>query len=398
MDFASTLVTTSDIQRQTKELCSINLLGPYNQEHLPAELKKEQESYERQMLYLLGQAAHLHQTKGQQLNESILRWQAATYFHHPSDLVGDPEWENYYPAIVLADKPFQSFTEAVAAEEPDQRFLTTQLLSGNLPKKRRERLLHRAQSLVCSLDPRDTDFFNEATLSECLQQENLATNKEINSTLGRKSYTPVTKADRREALARQWEERNARLTLRWKFDSGQWDAFELEAVQAFTYEVMHAITTAAPGYVGPEFLVACWDVLREAEERDFIDNYYLDPREEYTWKGLADFAKALHESDTDAMHYDYQEGKYTAQQWMRNIGLSTIYGDQADWWEELTDLVAENNSIGRSEYLLATTNRSPREEVELYRVLCTDRLRDSNISSLVKGKYSQQIKEVLNNA
>ena len=399
MDIASSLVTASDIQRQTKELCRINPPGHYNPEHLPAELKKEQESLERQMLYHLGQAMQLYQTKGNQLNDSVLRWYETAYYHHPSDLIGDAEWQNFYPAIILVDRPYRTFAEAVATSEEDQRYLTTQLLRGTMTKKQQERLLHQAQKLVCTLDPRDKDFFSEETLKECLERERLATNKDINRLLNRKDYTPVTKADKRDALAQKWEGRNEELKVRWRFEKGEWDGFELEAVESFTYEVLCAVAELPLGYCRQEFEVAIWEVLRTAEEGEGLDDYYLDPREEDTWLGLADFAAALGHVDTDAMHYDYQSGKYTAQQWVKAVGLPSLYGGQADWWTELPDLQAEESHGGyRFETLLAKSNRSPREEVKLFKGLFADRLRSSAISSLVRGKYGQRIKEVLSHA
>ena len=399
MDIASSLVTASDIQRQTKELCRINPPGHYNPEHLPAELKKEQESLERQMLYHLGQAMQLYQTKGNQLNDSVLRWYETAYYHHPSDLIGDAEWQNFYPAIILVDRPYRTFAEAVAASEEDQRYLTTQLLRGTMTKKQQERLLHQAQKLVCTMDPRDKDFFSEETLKECLERERLATNKDINRLLNRKDYTPVTKADKRDALAQKWEARNEELKVRWRFEKGEWDGFELEAVESFTYEVLCAVAELPLGYCKQEFEVAIWEVLRTAEEGEGLDDYYLDPREEDTWLGLADFAAALGQVDTDAMHYDYQSRKYTAQQWVKAVGLPSLYGGQADWWAELPDLkIEENQGSYGFETLLTKSNRSPREEVKLFKGLFADRLRSSAISSLVRGKYGQRIKEVLSHA
>lgn len=399
MDIASSLVTASDIQQQTKELCRINPPGPYNPDHLPAELKKEQESLERQMLYHLGQAMQLHQNKGQRLSESVLRWHETAYYHHPSDLIGDAEWQNFYPAIILADRPYRTFAEAVAAPEEDQRYLTTQLLRGTMTKKQEKRLLHQAQKLVCTLDPRDKDFFSEETLKVCLERERLATNKDINQLLNRKDYTPVTKTDKRDALAQKWEVRNEELQLRWRLERGEWEGFEREAVESFTYEVLRAISEAALGYCKPEFDFAIWNVLHIADKHGGLNDYYLDPREEDTWLGLEEFAAALSRADTDAMHSDYQSGKYTAQQWVKTVGMPSLYGGQADWWAELPDLKTEENqgSFG-FETLLTKSNRSPREEVKLFKCLFTDRLRGLEISKLVKGKYGQRIKEVLSHA
>lgn len=399
MDITSSLVTNSDLQSQIKELCTIKLPGPLNPEHLPTELKKEQESLERQMLYHLCQAAQLYQTKGQQLNDSFLRWYETTYYHHPSELIGDPDWQNYYPAIVLEDRPYRTFSEAVAAPEANQRYLTTQLIHGTMGKKQQDRLLHQAKKLVCTLDPRDKDFFSEATLSECLESEGLGTNKDINKTLGRKHYTPVTKSDKRNALAMVWEKRNEALMQRWEFGRENWDGFELEAVKAFTNLALREFAESGPGYCCSEFDCAVWSILAQASKKDEEDQYWLDPREEDTWTGLRDLAMAASTVDMEQMHYDFQSGAYTAQQWVKATALPALYGASADWWTELPDLPSEpEKPEGRLEALLIKSNRTPREEVELYKALCLDTGAGSAVAALVREKYGAAIKRVFSHA
>jgi len=302
MEIETSIVTASDIRSKTEELCRIDLPGAYQPEHLPAELKREQESYQSQMLYHLSAAAQLYQNKGLALNESIHRWYETAYYYEPKDLLQDPNWENFYPALVIEDKPYRDLGEAKEAPEAEQRYLATQLLSGTLTKKKQDRLLTVAQRLVCTLDPRDKNFFSEATLTECLEREGLATNKEINKVLDQKHYAPVTKADKREALARCWERRNNKLKLEWQLENENWDAWEYEVFRDFTYYAMFEIPTLAAGYVENEFRVAIWAVLKEASERDEPEDHFLDPREDATWIGLRRFTFALREVDIDKMH------------------------------------------------------------------------------------------------
>jgi hypothetical protein len=399
MEIQTSLVTASDIQLQTKELCGLKLPGPFEADHLPNELKREHESYESQMLYHLGQAMQLHQTRGSKLNESLLRWYETAYYNKPTDVIGDPEWENFYPALVIEDKPWRDFSEVTEATESTQRYLTTQLLTGTLTKKKRERLLQVAQKHVCTLDPRDKDFFTEETLAECLQQEQLGTDKAINRVLDRKHYTPVTKADRREALALVREERAEKLKLSWLFESGNWESFEDEALRAFTYITYSELCRQQPGYCESEFEVAMWDVLREATDRDDEEDYYLDPRDQDTWIGIRDFARAMQEVDRDTMHYDYQDRKYTAQRWIKQVGLPCLYGAKADWWEEQPELAAEPEAT-KKDYmlLLGNRNRSPREEVIVFKGIFHEGLKDSDVYRAAARKYGKAVEEVLKNA
>jgi len=399
MEIQTSVVTASDIQLQTQELCRIKLPGPFEPDHLPKELKREHEAYESQMLYHLGQAMQLYQTRGSKLDEGLLRWYETAYYNKPTDVIGDPEWENFYPALVIEDKPWRDFSEVAEATEAAQRYLTTQLLAGTLTKKKRDRLLQVAQRHVCTLDPRDKDFFSEEALAECLQHEQLDTAKAINRVLNRKHYTPVTKADKREALAVVREERAEKLRLGWLFESGNWDSFENEALRAFTYITYTRLCRQQPGYCETEFGVAMWDILREAHDRDEEEDYYLDPRDQDTWIGIQDFGRALQEIDRDTMHYDYQNRKYTAQRWMKQVGLPCLYGAKADWWEEQPELEAEPEAT-KQEYmlLLGSKNRTPREEVAVFKGIFYEGLKDSDIYRAAVRKYGTAVEEVLKNA
>jgi hypothetical protein len=397
MDIATSLVTASDIQKTAKEMCVVTLSGQFNPEHLPKELQSEHDNIEKQLSYHLGQIAHLYQTRMPQHNDKVRSWFESMYYHHPNELIGNPGWENFYPAIVLEDRPYSTFAEAVPATEANQRYLATQLLRGNLTKKEQEQLLRKAQNLVCALDPHNKDFFCEMTLNECLEQEGLGTNKTINNFLNRKEYIPVTKADKRYALAQLWEDRDAEKRLSWQFAQGAWDEFESEALVAFTYNVMKAVTESTCGYHSSDFEIAIWDILREADERGVIKEYYLDPRDEDTWLGLANFGNSLRQADNDAMHNDYQQGKYTAQVWMRGVGLPTLYNGKADWWAEMPNVIKETNGNNDPWELLAIkANKSPREQVKVFKSMFHDRLNDSKaIKAHVFLIYEQRLKEVL---
>lgn len=55
------LVSTADLTQQITEMCQTHLPGPYDPKHLPKDLRDEQDAYERQMQYYLGQALSLYQ-------------------------------------------------------------------------------------------------------------------------------------------------------------------------------------------------------------------------------------------------------------------------------------------------------------------------------------------------
>ena len=399
MEIETSIVTASDIRIKTEELCSINLPGPYQLEHLPAELKREQESYQNQMLYHLSAAAQLYQNKGLPLNESLLRWYETAYYYEPKDLLQDPNWENFYPALVIEDRPYRDLAEAVEAPKTEQRYLATQLLSGTLTKKQQDRLLAVAQRHVCTLDPRDKNFFSETTLAECLEREGLSTNKGINKLFERKHYAPVTKSDKREALALCWERRNQKLKLEWQFEAGAWDEWEYEAVRDFTYCALSEIPYLTNPAIGKELTAAIWAVLKEASERDELESHFLDPREEETWIGLRSFALALSQADTEQMYSDLHNDAYTAQRWMKELGLPHLYGGIDEWWAELPDMKRrEYEEEGNYILLVGKSNMTPREEVALYRGLFREEMERSPVRSLVLRKYWQPIKEALGNA
>jgi hypothetical protein len=399
MEIATSIVTASDIRSKTEELCRIDLPGAYQPEHLPAELKREQESYQSQMLYHLSAAAQLYQNKGLVLNESLLRWYETAYYYEPKDLLQDPNWENFYPALVVEDKPYRDLGEAVEAPEAEQRYLATQLLSGTLTKKKQDRLLTLAQRLVCTLDPRDKNFFGEATLAECLEREGLDSNKEINKVLGQKHYAPVTKADKREALALCWERRNSKLKIEWQFETGSWDEWEYEAVRDFTYYALSEIAQLANSAIESEFRAAIWAVLKEASERDELEDHFLDPREEDTWIGLRRIALALSKVDVEEMYADSQNGIFTAQRWMKEVGLPNLYCGKDDWWAELPDMERHQYEEERNyNLLLGKSNLTPREEVLLYRGMFIEEMEESPVKQLVVRKYWKPIKEALGNA
>jgi hypothetical protein len=260
-------------------------------------------------------------------------------------------------------------------------------------------LLTVAQRLVCTLDPRDKNFFSEATLTECLEREGLATNKEINKVLDQKHYAPVTKADKREALALCWERRNNKLKLEWQFETDAWDAWEYEAVRDFTYYAVTEIPQLANSAIEGEFRAAIWAVLKEASERDELESQFLDPREDETWTGLRRFAMALSQADTEQMYSDLHDDIYTAQRWIKEVGLPNLYGGKDDWWAELPDMGrCQYEEEGSHILLVGKSNMTPREEVVLYRGLFRERMEGSPVRDLIVRKYWKPIKEALRNA
>lgn len=403
MELTNTLAVSNsgDLTRQITELCrDVNLPGPHNPQHLPTDLRNEQDSYEKQMQYHLGQALSLYHQKGAELQVKLHDWYETAYFYDADDLLKDPNWENYYPGVVISNKPYREFIEAEATEEANRRHLATLLLTRAISKRQEQQVLQRAQGLVCALDPRDDLFFSEQALEECLKKEQLGTDKAINTVLDRKPYTPVKKADRRNALAKVWTERRVETLKRNQFLFTDWEGDDtvfstLAAVKTFTYTVIKRITDNFTGLTGGEFGTAFWDVLREATKLGDEDNYYLDPRDEDTWIGLRELGKALAELDQEAIHYAAHDGDYQGQTWLKEVGLPTLYGASADWWANRPnlehDLAADNEGV----LLLFKSNRTPYEEMVLFRQEFREEVSNARLTTLTLTKYEQQLQEVL---
>lgn len=407
MDLTNSLavVSNSDLTRQITELCrEAHLPGPYNPQHLPTDLRSEQDSYEKQMQYHLGMALSLYQKKGAELEIKLRDWHETAYFYDPKDLLKDPNWENFYPGVVISSKPYRDLKEAEENGKADQKHLATLLLTGAITKKMQQQILSTAQGLVCALDPRDDLFFSEQTLEECLKQEKLDSAKAINSVLGRKPYAQIRKADKRDVLAKVWSERRLEGMKRSQYLFTDWEcddiAFSpLEAVQAFTYVVFKQVTASVLGLTRREFEAAIWDVLREATECGDEETYYLDPRDEDTWTGLSALAKALKELDQESIHYAAQDEKHEGQRWMRTVGLPTLYnGSSADWWAEHPDLEHDQYAEETGELLVAKSNRSAYEEMVLFRLQFQGRAKDTGLIPLTQEKYGPRLDQVLRDA
>ncbi len=381
-------------------LCTIAAPGEFELKHLPPDLRTAQESYKKQMLFHLGQALSLYQEKGSELQQSINDWHHTAYFHHPSDLVDHQDWANYYPGIVLSDKPYRDFADAEANSEAEQRFLTTQLMAGSIQKKKREEILQKAQRLVCSRDPRESLFFSENLLKQCLEHEGLETDAKINQRLGRKPYTPVRKAERRDMLYQVWTEREQSLIQRHAFFQLNWEENDmaLTAIKTFTYLAFSKVVISVTGYAGKDFDMAIWDILCKATKEYDEEDYYLDPREDDTWVGLRDLAAAIAEADVNEFHEAHQSGNPQGQTWMKTIGLPTLYGAKAEWWEEHPNLKQKPNDDEVTALILSKSNRSAFEEMVLFRNSFRGDIEDGGLKSMMIEKYEPALREVFENA
>lgn len=406
MELTSTLQLSSpaDLTQQITELCKItHLPGPYDPKHLPKDLRDEQDAYERQMQYFLGLALNLYQKKSAELQIKTEDWWETAYYHKPSDLLADNKWENFFPGVIISNKPYRDFADAEENSIAEQRYLTTQLLTGAITKKGVANVLAKAQGLVCALDPREETFFSEETLTECLENEKLDTPKAINAVLERKTYAPIRKDDRRIALAKVWTEKRNRQLLRNQYVYADWEQdhimfIVLDVVKAFTQLVFWEITESATGYAEDEFKAGLWEILRVATAEGNEECYYLDPREEDTWDGLRDFAQALKSADLEKFHNDHKSNIHTGQEWVRSIGLPTLYGSNADWWVDHPSLNNNPNFVsrlGQEELLVCKSDRSPYEEMILFKYQFLSSVDASGLLQLTLEKYGQKVKEIL---
>lgn len=397
------LASTADLTQQITELCkTTHLPGPFDPKHLPKDLRDEQDAYERQMQYHLGQALSLYQKKSAELQIKMDGWWETAYYHEPSDLLADNKWENFFPGVIMSSKPYRNFADAEENSIAEQRFLTTQLLTGAITKKGLASILTTAQGLVCALDPREETFFSEETLAECLESEKLGTQKAINATLDRKPYTPIRKDDRRVALAKVWTEKRNRQLLRNQYLYADWEQDHIEfsildAVKAFTQLAFREITASATGCAKFEFEAGLWEILREATAEGNEECYYLDPREEDTWDGLHNFAVVVKNADLDKFHYDYQSDIHTGQEWIRSVGLPTLYGNKADWWVDHPTLNNDPYCDEQEELLIGKSRRSPYEDMVLFRLEFASSMYPE-LRALTSEKYGQKVREVLGRA
>lgn len=389
MELTSTLQLSSpaDLTQQITELCQItHLPGPY--------------AYERQMQYFLGQALSLYQKKSAELQIKMVDWWETAYYHTPSDLLADNKWENFFPGVVVSGKPYRDFTDAEENTEDEQRFLTTQLLTGSISKKEHASILIRAQKLVCALDPREEIFFSKEILAECLEREKLTTEKAINIVLNRKHYTPIRKDDRRTALAKVWTEKRNRQLLRNQYLYADWEQDHimfrvLDAIKAFTYVVYMEVLDSVMVCAQDQIEAGIWEILRKATAEGDEEAYYLDPRDEDTWTGLHDVAQALKSADFDKFYYDKQQGINTGQEWVRSTGLPALYGEKADMWTEHPIIKIDSNRVKQEELLVCESNRSPYEEMILFKFQFSSSVISSELWQLTRERYGQKLREVL---
>jgi len=409
MELTSTLQLSSpaDLTKQITELCkTTHLPGPYDPKHLPKDLRDEQDAYERQMQYFLGLALNLYQKKSAELQIKTEDWWETAYYHKPSDLLADNKWENFFPGVIISNKPYRDFADAEENSIAEQRYLTTQLLTGAITKKGVANVLAKAQGLVCALDPREETFFSEETLTECLENEKLDTQKAINAVLERKIYAPIRKDDRRIALAKVWTEKRNRQLLRNQYLYADWEQDHImfsvfDVVKAFTHLVFWEITESATDYAEDEFKAGLWEILRVATAEGDEECYYLDPREEDTWDGLRDFAQALKSADLEKFHNDHLSDIHTGQEWIRSIGLPTLYGSNADWWVDHPSLNNKPNFVarlGQEELLVCKSSRSPYEEMILFKFQFFSSVDASGLWQLTREKYGKKVREVLGRA
>jgi hypothetical protein len=398
------LASTADLTQQITELCrTTHLPGPYDPKHLPKDLRDEQDSYERQMQYHLGAALSLYQKKSAELQIKMDEWWETAYYYEPSELLLDNKWENFFPGVVISGKPYRDFADAEENTEEEQRFLTTQLLTGAITKKGLASILTTAQGLVCALDPREETFFSEETLTECLEKENLTTPKAVNAVLNRKPYTPVRKDDRRIALAKVWTERRVEKARRNQYLYCDWEQEHivfsvLDAVRAFTQLVFNEIADSANGYGKVEFETALWEVLRVASESGQEEEYFLDPRDEDTWTGLQEVAEAIRSTDLGEFHLLHQDGVHAGQEWIRTTALPALYGACADWWAEHPALEIDANCDQNEILLVSKSSRTPYEDMVLFKLQFGNRVVDSELRHLTREKYGQKVREVFGHA
>jgi hypothetical protein len=375
-------------------------LVPYEPSHLPTHLKRRRDGIRNQLQYHLRAVAELMAQHGESLQRDVEEWAEVAYYHSPAELIVDDDWINYFPGIVMSDKPYTALAEAIPNTEAEQRLLTTQLLTGGITKKKKESILAKSQKLLCSLDCRDEVFFPESILYECLEREGLDTDAKINSRLGRKPYTPIRKAERRGVLADIWEERIARTKLKHNFQSEDWESFGLEDIglKTFTWFALESLLNTISGYGRKDLELGLFSLLREAQIDGELSEYYLDPRDEDTWVGLVEFLEALKKADTDAFHYSYQSGECEGQRWLFCVGLPALYGQTAEWWSEFSAVVKGSCDQEDELLLLGKAQRSGYEEVVLFKHFFTNSISDGGVRGFCAEKYREKMREVVENA
>jgi hypothetical protein len=83
---------------------------------------------------------------------------------------------------------------------------------------------------------------------------------------------------------------------------------------------------------------------------------------------------------------------------MKTVGLPTLYGAKADWWEEHPNLMQRPSDDEVTELILPKHNRSAFEEMMLFRNGFANDVRDGGLKSMMIEKYGPALDEVFGNA
>jgi hypothetical protein len=380
-----------EVCRMNNPLAPWELTIDFNLDILPKALRDEIESLNKTTAYYLAQL-HGNAEAKRKWVEKVVVWMTESTAYGPEHFRTDPKWERIYPAIVLSDEPLVGENPLMVARERDifeQRVIITSLLKDTITKEKRRKLEERAASLVCARNPKDEKYFTEETLQECLDAERLTDKRAVNKELDRAPSTYVKDGDYREALWSRWQNRDEKNLSAYLFERGEWGARQDEVKETFTLGAMAKAAAEVRGrewnpsaMVARELQVTLYQWMEQADQRGEMTDYLLDPREDDDWIGIRDFIRALKDQNLDSWHYECQEGKLTAQKWMKEEGLAEFYGTSADWWAQLPDLTEEE----AEEILRAGNDRMKND------------YRDSRHYDLVRGKYETKLNEVLTHA
>jgi hypothetical protein len=384
----------TEICRVENPLAPWNLTLDFDPENLPRALRDELHRLMKAKEHYVSQL-EANAIAQRAWVEKVVVWMRSATEFGPEHFVDDPTWERYFASIVLSDDPLLGANPLSNARERDQfeqRVLATELLMDKITKEKKRKLEERAKSLLCSCNPRDEVFFSDQTLDECLEREGLKSKKEVNRILGRDAGTYIKSSDYRQALWQKWQDRDQDAIQRQRFAKGEWGAMEATILDTFTTFAFFRMTDQVherewnphPAVVS-ELRRALWDVLEEAKKQgESISDYYLDPRDEDDWTGIADFTKALREQDKEEWWFEFQGGSTLIQRWMKEVGLPALYGTDCEWWAEVKDTKEKDRQLqfGR----------------EAHSIYFEEHYRESGFSDLVRSNYNQRMEEVLKNA
>ena len=338
-------------------------------DYLPKDIQAEEEKAEKYKAYLLSEMHKVQQASAQR-QETIARWREQTMRYTPEDMLGDREWQNYYPAIKHTNDPLigtNPLSKAPERDTQEQRILATGLLRGTLSKAQVSQLTERAQKLICSMDPMNATFLTGEDLKNALKQEGLTSKEAINRTLNRKATTYCKQEDQREALRTRWETRD-RLALQTAgAQTGDWGEDEAEVLWACTIRILDSITKPQhgrewnpQGYASEDLKLGIWGILREAQDRGNIEDYTIDPREETHIDALRECLEDLSNQPLDEWHYAVQDGEHPGQAWLRETGMVLLYGGNTEeWWEAMPDIHPETQTQQAiDDYRVTTLNHA----------------------------------------